>query len=67
MIVTFYRPQKYVEDACDNFVRHLNNDAMALKVYDVDTIFVSSGTMVIKGKDSQAIIDTRLFTYFDVM
>ena len=68
MILTFYRPQRYVFDICDKvFVTSQNADVTALKVYDVETIFISKGTMIINGKDGQAIIDTRLFTYFDVM
>lgn len=68
MIVTFYRPQRYVFDMCDNvFVTSQNADVTALKVYDVDMLFVSKGTLVLNGKDGQAVIDTRLFTYFDVM
>lgn len=67
MIVTLYRPHKYVSDAVSAFTTTSSDDCTMIKVYDVDTVFISHGTLVLTGakKDEQALIDTRLYCYFD--
>ena len=64
MIVTFYKPSKYMTEATDQFYTDLSTDAVM--VYGITDLYVSGKVVVLKDDDNnQAVIDKRLYTYFD--
>ena len=67
MIITIYKPQKCVCSMLDQFPTVISDNGNYIKVYDVVTLFQHGQTLVIGSGLEQAIIDTRLFTYYDVL
>lgn len=67
MIITIYKPQKCVCSMLDPFPTVISDNGNYIKVYDVVTLFQQGQTLVIGSGLEQAIIDTRLFTYYDVI
>lgn len=64
MIVTFYKPSKYMTEATDAFYTSMSTDAV--RVYGITDLYVSGKVVVLKDDDNnQAVIDKRLYTYFD--
>ena len=64
MIVTFYKPSKYLADATGVFYTTISPEA--IRVYDITDLYVSGNVIVLKDDDkNQAVIDHRLYTYFD--
>lgn len=67
MTVTIYRPQKCVCSMLDPFPTVISDNGDYIKVYDIGTLFQQGQTLIIGSGKDQAIIDTRLFTYYDVI
>lgn len=64
MIVTFYKPSKYLANATDVFYTTVSPEAV--RCYNITDLYVSGNVMVLKDDDkNQAVIDNRLYTYFD--
>ena len=64
MIVTFYKPSKYLTDTTDVFYKTASPEA--IRVYGITDLYVSGKVVVLKDEDNnQAVIDKRLYTYFD--
>lgn len=67
MTVTLYRPQKCVCAMVDQFTSVISEDALYIKVFDIQTVFHQHGMLVLSDGNIQTILDTRLFTYYDVI
>lgn len=67
MTITIYRPQKCLCSMLDPFPTVISDKGDYIKVYDIKTLFQQGITLVIGSGKDQAIIDTRLFTYYDVI
>lgn len=67
MTITIYKPQKCVCSMLDLFPTVISDNGNYIKVYDINTLFQQGQTLVIGSGKEQAIIDTRLFTYYDVI
>lgn len=64
MIVTFYKPSKYMTEATDTF--YTSTSTEAIRVYGITDLYVSGKVVVLKDEDNnQSVIDKRLYTYFD--
>lgn len=64
MIVTFYKPLKYMADSTAPFYTTVSPEAV--RVYGITDLYVSGHIVVLKDEDSnQAVIDCKLYTYFD--
>ena len=72
MIITIYHCNKLVMDLVDEF-DHIASYEGNIKVFDVESIKADSVALRIYRKDYdtgrkvKAIIDNRLYTYFDIM
>lgn len=72
MIITIYHASKLVMDLADNF-SHLASYEGNIKIFDADSIKADSETLRIyrtdrdTGRKVKAIIDSRLYTYFDIL
>ena len=72
MIITLYHCSKPVMDLVDNF-DHMASREGNIKIFDVESIKADSVGLRLYRKDKdtgwkvKAIIDSRLYTYFDVM
>lgn len=72
MIITIYHASKLVMDLVDNF-SHLASYEGNIKIFDADSIKADSETLKIyrtdrdTGRKVKAIIDSRLYTYFDIL
>ena len=72
MIITLYHCNKLVMDLVDNF-DHLASYEGNIKIFDAESIKADFGTLRLyrndkeTGRKVKAIIDSRLYTYFDVM
>lgn len=72
MIITIYHCSKLVMDLVDNF-SHLASYEGNVKVFDADSIKADNETLKIyrtdrdTGRKVKAIIDNRLYTYFDIL
>ena len=67
MTITFYKPQKCVCSMLDPFPTVISDNGNYIKVFEVVTLFQQGQMLVIGSGSEQAIIDTRLFTYYDVI
>lgn len=67
MTVTIYKPQKCVCSMLDPFPTVISDNGNYIKVFEVVTLFQQGQMLVIGSGSEQAIIDTRLFTYYDVI
>ena len=68
MTVTIYRPQKCVYSMLDPFPTVISDTGnYYIKVYDIGTLFQQGQILILGSGRDQAIIDTRLFTYYDVI
>ena len=64
MRVPFYKPSKYMMEATNPFYTSTSNDAV--RVYGITDLYVSGKVVVLKDDDNnQAVVDKRLYTYFD--
>ena len=64
MIVTFYKPSKYLTEATDVFCTTVSLEA--IRVYGITDLYVSGNVIVLKDDDkNQAVINHNLYTYFD--
>ena len=72
MIITIYHASKLVMDLVDCF-DHLASREGNIKIFDADSIKADNRTLRIyredrdTGRKVKAIIDSRLYTYFDVL
>ena len=72
MIITLYHCNKLVMDLVDNF-DHLASYEGNIKIFDAESIKANIIGLRLYRKDKEtgrkvkAIIDSRLYTYFDVM
>lgn len=72
MIITLYHCNKLVMDLVDNF-EHLASYEGNIKVFDAESIKADGIALRIYRKDRntgrkvKAIVDNRLYTYFDIM
>lgn len=72
MIITLYHCNKLVMDLVDNF-EHLASYEGNIKVFDAESIKADEIALRIYRKDRntgrkvKAIVDNRLYTYFDIM
>ena len=72
MIITLYHCNKLVMDLVDNF-SHLASYEGNIKIFDAESIKSDGVTLRLYREDRdtgckvKAIIDSRLYTYFDVM
>lgn len=72
MIITIYHASKLVMDLVDQF-SHLASYEGNIKIFDADSIKADDKTLRIyrtdrdTGRKVKAIIDSRLYTYFDIL
>lgn len=72
MIITIYHCQKMVMDLVDNF-DHMASYEGNIKIFDADSIKADGKTLRLyredrrTGRKVKAIIDSRLYTYFDIV
>ncbi len=72
MIITIYHASKLVMDLVDNF-SHLASYEGNIKIFDADSIKADNKALRIyredrdTGRKVKAIIDSRLFTYIDIL
>lgn len=72
MIITIYHASKLVMDLVDNF-SHLASYEGNIKIFDGDSIKADNKALRIyredrdTGRKVKAIIDSRLYTYFDIL
>lgn len=72
MIITIYHASKLVMDLVDNF-SHLASYEGNIKIFDADSIKADNKALRIyredrdTGRKVKAIIDSRLYTYFDIL
>lgn len=72
MIITIYHTSKLVTDIVDNF-DHLASREGNIKIFDADSIKADDKALRIyrtdrdTGRKVKAIIDSRLYTYFDIL
>ena len=72
MIITIYHASKLVMDQVDNF-SHLVSYEGNIKIFDADSIKADNKSLRIyredreTGRKVKAIIDSRLYTYFDIL
>lgn len=72
MIITLYHCNKLIMDLVDNF-DHLASREGNIKIFNAESIKADNVGLRLYRKDTEtgrkvkAIIDSRLFTYFDVM
>ena len=67
MTVTIYKPQKCVCSMLDPFVTVISDNGNYVKVFEVELLLQTGNTLLIGSGKEQAFIDTRLFTYYDVI
>ena len=67
MTITIYKPQKCVCAMLDVFPTVISDNGNYIKVFDIAVLFQTDKTLVIGSGSDQAIIDTRLFSYYDVI